>query len=120
MLSCKEAEKMVIPFLEHQLEPKQLKQYCEHVRTCKQCKEDLEINYLVHECLDPENNLPSYNLRGQLEQKLQDAEHYLRNKRLQACIHVIVSILAGLGLASVLFLRFIEWVQQILLVGLGE
>lgn len=114
MLSCKEAERMVIPFLEHKLEPKPLKQYCEHVRACKQCKEDLEINYLVQECLDPENNLPSYNLQGQLEQKLQDAEHYVRSKKLQACIHVLVSILAGLGLASVLFLRLMGLVQRIL------
>lgn len=112
-LTCKEAEKLITQFMEKQLNPNQLKLYCDHVKKCKQCREDLEINYLVQECLKPDTELTTYNLQGQLEQKLQDAEHYVRQVQIHRVIYIVITILAGLGLSCVLLIRFVELLSRL-------
>lgn len=112
-LTCKEAEKLITQFIEIELNPDQLKLYCDHVKNCKQCREDLEINYLVHECLKPDGELTTYNLQGQLEQKLRDAEYYVRQVQIHRVIYMVVTILAGLGLFCVLLIRLVELLSRL-------
>ena len=47
-LMCKEAAKMVIPYIEGQLGEKDLRKFVTHVKECSECREELE-SYKVSE-----------------------------------------------------------------------
>ncbi|MGN0298357.1 MAG: hypothetical protein ACI4C1_04095 [Lachnospiraceae bacterium] len=91
-----------------------MKEYCEHVRVCKECKKDLEINYLVHECLYEDGELPFYNLQRQLEQKLTDAENYVKEAIVHQVVRGLIAILVILGLSCVAVTRFLNLLIDII------
>ena len=47
MLTCKEAEKMVMPYIDEELGEKELDAFLEHIKDCSLCREELEIYYTV-------------------------------------------------------------------------
>ena len=47
MLTCKEAEKMVMPYIDEELSEDKLDEFLEHIEGCRQCREELEIYYTV-------------------------------------------------------------------------
>ena len=47
MATCREIEKMVMPYINHQLDETQLEQFLKHVKNCPACREELEIYYTV-------------------------------------------------------------------------
>ena len=47
MASCREIEKMVMPYINHQLDEVQLEQFLKHIKSCSSCREELEIYYTV-------------------------------------------------------------------------
>lgn len=48
MLTCREAEKMVMPYIDEQLSEKGLDEFLAHIQACDSCKEELEIYYTVY------------------------------------------------------------------------
>ena len=46
-MTCMEAEKMVIPYINDQLSVTELEDFIEHIKTCENCREELEIHYMV-------------------------------------------------------------------------
>ena len=47
MASCREIEKMVMPYINHQLDEVQLEQFLKHIKSCSSCREELELS-LIH------------------------------------------------------------------------
>ena len=45
MLSCREAEKMVMPFIDGQLDEQELEAFLNHIHGCPACKEELAVSY---------------------------------------------------------------------------
>ena len=45
MLTCREAEKMVMPYIDEELGEDDLDEFLEHIWSCDSCKEELEIYY---------------------------------------------------------------------------
>ena len=46
-LTCKEATKMVVPYIDGQLGDKDLRQFVGHIKECSECREELETYYIV-------------------------------------------------------------------------
>ena len=46
-MTCKEAERLVIPYIHHQLDDDTMSEFLEHIEVCPNCKEELEIYYTV-------------------------------------------------------------------------
>lgn len=40
MASCREIEKMVMPYINHQLDEVQLEQFLKHIKSCSSCREE--------------------------------------------------------------------------------
>ena len=46
-MTCVEAEKMVVPYMKDELSPTELEDFLDHIKTCDNCREELEIHYMV-------------------------------------------------------------------------
>ena len=46
-MTCVEAEKMVVPYMKDELSPTELEDFLDHIHTCENCREELEIHYMV-------------------------------------------------------------------------
>ena len=50
-LTCKEATKMVIPYIKGQLGDAELRRFVAHIKECHDCREELETYYIVYKGL---------------------------------------------------------------------
>ena len=44
---CREAETLVIPYINHELTDEKMAEFLEHIENCENCREELEIYYTV-------------------------------------------------------------------------
>ena len=51
-MTCREARKLIIPFIHDELSIDETRDFLQHVRGCKACMDELEIYYIVHVGLD--------------------------------------------------------------------
>ena len=65
MATCREIEKMVMPYINHQLDETQLEQFLKHVKNCPACREELEIYYTVSVGLWQLDGKTGFNRRAQ-------------------------------------------------------
>ena len=106
MASCREIEKMVMPYINHQLDEVQLEQFLKHVRSCPACREELEIYYTVSlglRQLDSGNGV--YDIAGSLEESMENAWLTVRTARLRK---VICYAADALDIASVLVMLLMQ------------
>ena len=90
-LTCKEAAKMVVPYIHRQLRDKELRRFISHIKECPDCREELETYYIVYKGLmqlDEREELPM-NIIEALNEDFADSEHYLKNMSL---FHVISEV----------------------------
>lgn len=83
-LTCKEATKMVVPYIHRQLRDKELRRFISHIKECPDCREELETYYIVYKGLmqlDEREELPM-NIIEALNEDFADSEHYLKNMSL--------------------------------------
>ena len=46
-MTCQEAERLVMPYIQGDLEDDQLEEFLEHIENCENCQEELEIYFTV-------------------------------------------------------------------------
>ena len=83
-LTCKEAAKMVVPYIHRQRRDKELRRFISHIKECPDCREELETYYIVYKGLmqlDEREELPM-NIIEALNEDFADSEHYLKNMSL--------------------------------------
>ncbi len=80
-MDCREAQRLVGNFIEDTLESKKLPDFLEHVESCEACKEELSIQFLVHEGLQRLGEGSTFDLQYELQQKLESAKRRVRRKK---------------------------------------
>lgn len=111
MDSCREAEKMVMPYINHQLDEVQLEQFLKHVRSCPACREELEIYYTVSvglKQLDSGNGV--YDITGSLEESMENAWLTVRAARLRKVICYAANTLQAASVLLILLMQIRIWV----------
>lgn len=112
MMTCKEAEKMVMPYINYELGEKELEAFLNHVRTCDSCKEELEIYYTVAVGLKQlDSGTGAYDITGALEESLDMAWLKVRTVRLRKVITYAVNTLCVTGVLTALILQLRLWIQ---------
>lgn len=94
-LTCKEATKMVIPYIKGQLGDAELRRFVAHIKECHDCREELETYYIVYKGLmqlDEKEELPM-NIIEALNEDLDISNLHLRNMSL---FYILSEILTGL------------------------
>ncbi len=77
-MDCKETERMIPLFLEDNLDNQEMQEFLIHVNSCEDCREELTIQFLISVGLKRLEDGNTFNLAGELEQKLRDAGHKMK------------------------------------------
>lgn len=113
MLTCKEAERMVMPYIDNQLNENELEAFVQHVEMCPSCKEELEIYYTVFLGLRQlENGTGMYDVAGALEESLETSAFMIRATRLRKVISYAVGTLLTVGVLTTFLLQIRIWMQN--------
>lgn len=111
-MTCKEAEKMVMPYINYELGEKELEAFLNHIRSCASCKEELEIYYTVAVGLKQlDSGTGAYDITGALEDSLDLAWLKVRTIRLRKVITYAVNTLCATGVLTALILQCRIWFQ---------
>ena len=108
-MDCKETERMIPLFLEDNLDNQEMQEFLTHVNYCENCREELTIQFLISVGLKRLEDGNTFNLAGELEQRLRDAGHRMKVRSslqwtallLQTLVVIALIILATV----ILFLR---------------
>ncbi len=89
---CRDVENLLQPYLEYKLDYKQCRTLLSHLKECHECRDELEIRYLLHEGLDRLENGQEFNLKAELEYRIeQTEEHVLFMERLKNSLILLLS-----------------------------
>lgn len=112
MLTCKEAEKMVMPYIHYQLGEEELEAFLHHIKNCDACREELEIYYTVAVGLQQlDSGTGAYDITGALEESIELAALKVRTVRLRKVVTYAVNTLCAAGILTALILQFRIWFQ---------
>lgn len=105
-LSCKDVENFLQPYLEYRLDNGGTEVLIKHLKKCRECRDELEIRYLLHEGLKRLEDGQDFNLKTELEERLyQSEQHLLMIERLKtsvALLSIAVSIFAVVQIILIL------------------
>ena len=67
-MTCREAERLVMPYINGSITDGELKEFLKHIETCEECREELEIYFTVDVGIRQLNQgTGTYNIKGALE-----------------------------------------------------
>ena len=115
-LTCKEAAKMVLPYIEGQMCNKDLRMFVSHIKECPDCREELETYYIVYKGLMQldENKELSMNMIETLNEDLTISGHHLRNMSLFYMLAGIVKWMVNALCALLLIEKIMELILGVL------
>jgi hypothetical protein len=113
MLTCREAEKMVMPYIEDRLSDEEMEEFLRHIHSCKECREELEIYYTVlHGLRQLDDDTGDYDADQALEESLDLSWLRVRAGRLRKIICYAVDTLGTTGILTVLVMQLRMWLQN--------
>ena len=114
-LTCKEATKLVVPYINKQLNDRQLYGFTEHVKECVECREELETYYIMYKGLlqlEEKEELPM-NMIEALNEDLEDSRHHLRYMSLFYVSSEVMKWLVNILCVMLMFEKILEWIMGI-------
>ena len=111
-LTCKEATKMVIPYIDGQLSDKDLRRFVDHIKECPDCREELETYYIVYKGLmqlDEKEELPM-NIIEALNEDMAVSEQHLRNMSLFYVLSEVTKWLVNISCTIFMMEIIMEWI----------
>lgn len=84
-MDCKETQRYIQDFLKDNLSDEVTEEFLEHVSNCKECMEELTIQYLVTEGLQRLETGSAFDAQSELKQKIQDT---IARRRLQKRVRI--------------------------------
>ena len=109
-MDCKEAEKLIQPYVQGNMPEKEMEPFISHIRKCHTCHEELEAYF--------EDDAPdSYNLTGLLERDLEKKEEEARHRRYKDTFFRVLMLILVLFLV-LLALHYFEVIELPWLKGL--
>lgn len=98
-MDCKEAQRCIHLFLEEELNMDTAQDFVRHIYSCKECMEDLTLEYLLLEGINRLENDDDLDVKSELEAKL---SRILRQKKirsqLKAGLFLVVSMIVSVFL----------------------
>ena len=77
-MNCTEFEKLIPDFLDQNMDLRMLKKFNEHMDTCKECHEELAIQFLVAEGMQHLENGDTFDLQRELDIRRVEAENRVK------------------------------------------
>ena len=112
-MTCREVEKLVIPYIHDELTVDQLDEFLEHVEVCDSCMEELEIHYMVDvglKKLDEDDG--TYDIVGDLVRKMESSAWEIQRFTAFQITRYAVTTLMFLALVLSVLLQLRIWDQN--------
>ena len=77
-VDCKKIEKLIPLYLNKQLSSYETEQFLKHVTSCKNCKEELSIQYMATKGLERAEKENDYNLVKALDDLIKNSFHQIK------------------------------------------
>lgn len=111
-MTCAEAEKLIVPYMEDKLSVTELEDFIEHIETCKNCREELEIHYMVDVGLKKLDQADgNFDIVGALKRKLADSAAILHRYMMLQVAGYSASTLMTMALLVMILLQLRIWRQ---------
>ena len=111
-MTCQEAEKLVVPYIKDELSPMELEEFIDHIKNCPNCREELEIHYMVDVGLKKLDQADgTYDIVGDLKRKLADSSAVINRYLVLQVIRCAVGTLMGMALIVEVLRKIRIWHQ---------
>lgn len=97
-MQCKDVQNKFIPFINDELNQKELKEFLGHIHQCKNCYEEYDIYYTMimgMRYLESDNNKTE--LKIDSGQKIREVEDYLLQYKILQCEKIILLVVLCIG-----------------------
>ena len=112
-MTCKEAQRLVIPYIRHQLDEETMEAFLDHIDGCEECREELEIYYTVEAGIRQlDSDTGHYNIKGDMEADIQASRQQIYQVRMLTIARYAADTLAVLCIAVMLMLQARLWWQN--------
>ena len=109
-MTCREAEKMIVPYIHDKLTIDELDEFLEHVESCDNCMEELEIHYMVDEGLKKlDQDDATYDIVGDLMRKIESSGWEIQRFTAFQITRYAVSTLFVMFLILAIAMQFRIW-----------
>ena len=111
-MDCKKAQSLVTAYIMRKLNDKDLEDFLEHVDSCEECYEELEIYYTVHYTiarLDEDEADQVYNVKKALQNRLEESRFYIWRTKVSRIYRMGLMVLAELLLVVILMTQADLW-----------
>lgn len=98
-MDCKEFEKSIPGFIADRLKYKALKKFCRHMEYCEDCREELNIQFLVTESLQRLEDGRGFDLQQELDQRLEESRRRIQIQDIFMRIGLLLEV-AAVGLLA--------------------
>lgn len=108
-MTCKEAEQLIMPYINDELTDKELTSFLDHISNCKACYEELEVYYTLYAGLaqlDGKNE--GQDMRNLLPEALHISQRRVRGRKLLNLIYVLTEVAAALALTAVVIMEILK------------
>ncbi len=106
-MSCKEFIHLIPMWLDDKLDGKRAVRFFEHMDTCEDCREEMQIQFLVKEGTARLESGASFNLDSELSDKMVRYKKRLRRKHTENVIIYWMEAIAAISIIFILVLVFI-------------
>ena len=92
---CEEALTKIEAYIDHTLSGRELEEFLEHVKSCRECYDELETYYIISVGMRylEEENLESYNIPKMLQEDLHTRERQVRRRNIFRKTAVFLGVL---------------------------
>lgn len=111
-MTCTEAERLVMPYINGSITDDELRSFLEHIDHCSECQEELEIYFTVDVGIRQlDEGTGPYNIRGALEAELELSRQRIHTLDLLQTARYGVNTLCFWAILVVVILQLRIWGQ---------
>lgn len=100
-MDCKQFERLIPGFIAGELDYPDLKKFYEHMEQCADCKEELDIQFLVMQGIQRLEDGSAFDLQFELRQRLEETKRKIRFHSVFQYLGVGMEIVAAGMLAGI-------------------
>ena len=99
-MNCVTSQQMIRAYLDGYLSDRELEEFLNHVQTCPDCFDELEVYYSIYRTLNDVDEKGDYNFKKKLRRKMEESRAYLRRRNQSKALKVTVILTAEFALVA--------------------
>ena len=100
-MTCRECEKQIPDFIGRRMDYLRIRRFTEHVDVCGNCREELVIQFLIHEGMVHLEEGDVFDLQGELQERMEEARMKVRVNEGILRVGTLFEVLAMAGILGI-------------------